>query len=511
LQHGNYLPWPTWFPSQVGYPINAQIQVLWSILFWRTDTFAGFTDWIASIISILAVYGIARILHFERPKAIFASFIFALFPEILLQSSTTMPHILASTLIICAFYFLFLGFFDRSKIMLVLSGLAIGMAVGVHFLVFFTLPGYIFSALYFFIKDKKYFPKSIIYIFTSSFLSFALLSSYMYIQNTIIFNNPLGGSATDGNTWVLQGSNLNNYWKPKNALKYTFFNLSRYIFASYDTTGISSEIVEPFYKIRDAIFIPIFEKTQIPMKSGEFDINVRPNFVSENYAWFGMVGFILFFPLVIIGFIYSIKKKEPIQGILIFNIILYALIWSAIIARENNWTMYSGRYFVPSALLFSPLIAMVYKNNFWNKLLCSFLVVASIYICYGTMLNNYTKPLISQGAIFKWTRLEKIYNMGWDQYPVGVAIDKYIPKKATLGTALDTSIVEYPFFGEYFQRKIIHIFPFNKMNDTQWLQSQDINWILDCVDNNIPENFIEVEIINLKMNRTSECKIFKRE
>jgi hypothetical protein len=129
------------------------------------------------------------------------------------------------------------------------------------------------------------------------------------------------------------------------------------------------------------------------------------------------------------------------------------------------------------------------------------------------MQNNYAKPLISQGAIFKWTRLEKMYNVGWDQYPIIQAIEENVPNKDTLGLALTKDFMEYPFFGEYFQHKIVHIYPYNKMNDGFWLKENNVNWIVTCVESNQPEGFIEITSFKLNppLGASTECKLFKRE
>lgn len=515
LQHGNFLPWATWFPTQIEYPINAQVQILWSLLFWRTDTFAGFTDWFAAIISILAVYGIARCFQMNRSKAIFASLVFSLFPQILLQSSTTMTHLLAAALFLCAFYLLFLGFQDHSRIFLVLSGLSISLAIGVHLFVLFALPGYACSALFLCIKNRKIFKQAFKSLLLSSMLSILLFGSYIFIQNFIFYRNPIG-QGLSSSTWTISsnsnGNGQESYWNLKNVIKYTFYNINRYIFASYDLTGIPNDLSETLYKIRDAIAIPFYEFTKMPKQAGEFDINYRMNLVSENSAWFGLVGFLLFYPLLIAGSITAIKKKDPVRGILIINIIIYTLVWSTLIAREHNWSMYSGRYFVPVALLFAPLIAMVYKKGFWYKLVCFCIVLASFYIGYRTTINNYAKPLTGQAAILKWDRVEKFSSVGWDQYPILMAVENNVPQKTIMGLAINPLLMEYPYFGQYLQRKLVPIYPYDKMDDTQWLKDNNVDWILTCVDTNAPKGFEIMESIKLKqpIGISSECIIYNR-
>lgn len=516
LQQGNFKPWPTWFTVQTEYPINAQIQILWSILFWRTDTFAGMTQWIASIIAILAIYGVSRTMSRSRNQSLFAAFICALFPIILLESTTVQPHLCGAALVLCAFYFLFLGYTNKNKGSLLLSGLAFGMALGVHGIFIFMIPGFGLTIIFLGIVNKN-FRKTLFRVeFLSLIISFLLLSSFTYIQNTIYTQTPFG-SYEKGNKWSPENSNSINqaesYWLPQNLLKYSFFNINKYIFASYDLTGIQDSISEPLYKLREKIFIPIFSLFKIPMHQGEFNINVHVPAVSENWAWFGMVGFVLFYPLIIIESIKAIKYKDPFRTILIFNIFLYTFIWAGILAREDGWHMYSSRYFIPCGLLFAPLIASVYQKRFCNKIFSLLLIISSLLIAYNTTNNNYAKPLYNNGSVFKWTRLEQMYVVSWDQLHVIQAVEEQVPSDATLGLLFTANTIEYPFFGQYFKRTLVPIFPYDKINDEKWLINQKITWILSCVDSaDSPKEFTEIESIplNSPVVDSSGCHLYKR-
>ncbi len=516
LQHGNFLPWSTWFTSQVDYPINAQIQILWGILFWRTDKFAAFPQWFAMLFSLVAIYGIARLMKKTQAQSLFACFIFALFPQILLQSVTTMPHLMGAALGIIAYYFLLLAFQERNKLFFVLSGLAIGMAISVHLIVIIMLPGFALTILYLMIKNRKSHLKPFQWMLGSCLISFLLFSSYMYIQNTVLWHQPLGRGAAS-NPWSLQTSvgseKQNSFWSPQNFAKYTFHNIAKYIFISYDFSGLPTKVSKPFYDLREMIAVPLFEKAGIPLKLAEFDVKQRLIASNENWAWFGFVGFILFFPIMIIQSITAIKKRDSIRIVLIGSILVYSLLWSSILSRIDGWTIYSGRYFVPAAMFLAPLIAGIYKKGVGSKILCAFLVIASLYIGYETLLNDYAKPLWNKAEVFAWNRNEKIYEVSRDQEPMIRSIDYVLPR-GTLGLALSPSLMEYPFFGEYFKRTLIPIYPYDMMQNTQWLKEQQIDWILTCVDfTGKPEGFDEIEIITVEppIGITSKCIIYKRQ
>lgn len=516
LQHGNFKPWPTWNIGQTQYPLNAQIQIMWSILFWRTDTFAGIVQWFAAVFGVVSIFGMARLMQKTFSQSLFAALIFSLFPIILLESTSVQSHLCGSSLVLISFYFLLNGYKSHSKRLLFFSGLGFGLALGVHGIFLFMLPGYLLSIFYLALKEKKWKFIFLRTIFISFILSFLILGSYSYIQNTVFYQSPLGGNLR-ANAWSPLNSNQfaqeENYWLPQNFLKYTFYNFCKYSFASFDLTGIPEQIAIPLYKLRDLLYIPLFEITKNPLQHGEFDIFVHVPAVSENWAWFGMVGYLLFHILFILELIRAIIKKDAFRFILIGNIFFYTLIWAGLLAREDGWHMYSSRYFIPVGLLFSPLIATVYQKRIVNKIVTFFIILASVGIAFFVTRDNYAKPLFSNGAILQWTRLEQIYQVGWDQYPVIVEVEKDIPKDAKLGLLLHSNI-EYPLFGEYFTRTLITIFPYETINNSQWIIQNDIEWILSCVDSvKDPENFTLVSFTPYALpigQESSGCKIYRR-
>ena len=517
FQHGNFKPWPTWNIGQTQNPINAQIQIFWTILFWRTDTFAGIVQWFAAIFCFIAIYGISRQLSKTRPQALFASFVFALFPIIILESTSVQSHLSGATLLLISFYFLFAGYQNSSKSDLIFTGLAFGLSLGVHGIMIFAIPGFFVAIIFMAIKKKSIIFEFLKPIIISLLLSFLLFSSFIYVQNTIYTHYPLGDNQINNNWSPLYDSNViqqESYWLPKNVLKYTFYNICRYSFASYDLTGIPEAISNPFYKLRDLIYIPLFETTKNPLQHEQFDIFVHMPAVSENWAWFGLVGYFLFYPLIIYESVVAIKRKEPIRCILILNIIIYTLVWAGLLAREDGWHMYSSRYFIPAGVLFAPLISSVYGKRLFNKILVPIIVISSLFISFFTIRDNYSKPLYSDGAILKWTRLEQLYQVGWEQYPVILSVENTIPKKARLGLLLQNNTIEYPFLGQYFERTLITILPYSKIMDEEWIKKNDIEWILSCIDSvEKPDDFSTISYTPFTSplgQNSSGCTIYKR-
>jgi len=211
LQNGNLQSWPTWVVTQRIYPFNAQFQILWSVLFWGSDQFAGFAQWIAALIAMLGIIGIARLAGWSRTQSLFASFIFSLFPEILLESTTTQNHLITASLLLCAFYF----FLADSKtkpnpnLYFQVSPLAWHW-VPINLLsLYYLASGHCSS---FVVEERKNNLEICAVLFIDQHCGFWMLGSIKYVMNISAYGSPFY-DLTAMQTWV---NNSENYWTPKN-------------------------------------------------------------------------------------------------------------------------------------------------------------------------------------------------------------------------------------------------------------------------------------------------------
>ena len=62
---------------------------MWNILFAGTDRAAGLVQWTAGVVSIPGVMVLARAMGRTKPQSLFAGLLWATFPQVLLQSTTT--------------------------------------------------------------------------------------------------------------------------------------------------------------------------------------------------------------------------------------------------------------------------------------------------------------------------------------------------------------------------------------------------------------------------------------
>jgi len=508
LQNGNFGSWPTWDAFQNTYPFNAQLQIFWSVLFWGSDLFAGYSQWAASLISMLAIYGISRLLGFLREQSLFAVLIYSLFPEILLESTTTQNHLLTSSVLMCAFFFLTIGLKEKSKSYLLLSSLALALALGSHQFAFFIITGFGLTVLLLWINMGKSITKLVVFFIITSLVAFLFVGAYKYISNIIDYGNPFY-KQTATSVWVKKTS---GYWKPKSVLKWTKNNLERYIFSSLDVTGLPPVISIPILEIKEDVGVSFFDLTNNPRQQGTFDIYRRKLGVHEDVAWFGVVGFILFYPLMVVQGIKVFKKKDPIILGIILTILFYSVIWSGFMVGDGYWTNYAGRYFIIVAMLFAPFISLIYnKEKIISRIFCWFLVFLSIYIAFFVTIFNSSKPLISDWGIWNSERLQKVYTNGKDQLVIIQSVNEFVPTKDNLGILLVSDMFDYPYFGKNFERKVFSIFPDSLLLNEQYFEQNNIDWILTCKPSAPePRNYRKIATIQVSSKLTKECKLFQK-
>jgi len=96
FQRGSFFPWPTYSLNQVSYPINAQLQTYWTLLFLGSDRLVGVAQWLAALISGLGVFGLANLFGYGPRQSAFTSLIFLSFPLVVLQSTTTQTYLITT-------------------------------------------------------------------------------------------------------------------------------------------------------------------------------------------------------------------------------------------------------------------------------------------------------------------------------------------------------------------------------------------------------------------------------
>jgi len=192
LQHGSFFPWQTFMPSQVWYPVNAQLQTYWTLLFLGNDRLVGSVQWLAALVSGLGVFGLARIFGYGERQSKFAALIFLSFPLVALQATTTQTDLMTVAFFIPAIYFLMAGVKEDQNSLLILSALGLGIGIGIKKSYFVLLPVLTVTALLLLFQfGRKNFRRLVIWSFVA-LISIAIFGAYMYIFNCHYWGDPFG-------------------------------------------------------------------------------------------------------------------------------------------------------------------------------------------------------------------------------------------------------------------------------------------------------------------------------
>ena len=483
LQHGNLSPWNAIRYTQVSYPLNAQLQLLWSAQFLHSDQLFFTVQWLGALVTILCVFGLARLLKYTRTQSLFASLVFACFPLIWMQSSTAQNDLVAAAVFLPVFYFFFLGITQRQTSMLILSGIALGLSLGTKQTLFFYLPGLGLLAALVWLKYRGAITKYILRWAAACLIGFVLFGSFIYLQNFANFGHPL--APPDAIDSAVGGT------VPDAAFGNITYNSLRLLYQSIDNSGLPDGAGDFLSRAKNKSIGAVLRFLNPDLESDHFSaathrFNYRtPNLLGEDSSWFGPVGGILLLPLALYQFVQSIRKKDPWRSGFVVTAFLF---WLLDAWLRPGWDPYQGRYFIPAAGLLAPFLAGFVKPGWIIRSVTAAIMAVSIFVLGYTAIFNPGKSPIPQmdDAWAVNENLSQMFKLDWiDEVTLQSAamanmarlVDENVPPGAVIGW-YGFDAPEYPVFGEHFGRKLIPVYPYELIQDRAWLAEQQLEYIL---------------------------------
>ncbi|MFC2029087.1 ArnT family glycosyltransferase, partial [Chloroflexota bacterium] len=386
LQQGSFEPWDTQKNRQLFYPVNAQVQMLWTILFTGSDHLVGFVQWKALLASMATVFGISRLLNASRPQAAFAALVLPSLPAILLQSTTTQNNLVTGALFSTCFYYFFLAVRNNRKDLFIVSGAALGIGLATNLTILFMLPGFSLAILLVWLVHKQVSFRMIFLLIGGMVSSFLLIGSTIFIINLRVYQNPLGPDSDLGH--AIQG--LVN---PSESL---LLNSTRLMYQAVDPSGLPRQLEDAGVELKADLARTLFNTVNIPIESSRglvegrtFNLDTR-YYLQEDTAWYGPVGFLILFPAMLVGLMTGIKKRESITSS-IFLAALGFLVSDALL--RPGWDAYQGRYFIPVVSLATPLLVFWLVPG-WRRWIFGLAIASlAITVMYRTSFTNPAKPL----------------------------------------------------------------------------------------------------------------------
>ena len=475
LHHGDYFPWDTIKNWQIIYPVNAQLQSYWSVLFTRSDHFVGFGQYFAALFSALAITGICRINGLSKKQSSIAGFIFLTLPAIVLQSSTTQNDLIITALFIISIYYFFYGMQEKKLSSFTLSGICIGLAVGTKQTMLFLLIPYVLLYFLAWLVFKKVTFKQLFHLGWVSILTFLLIGSQIFISNFINFGHPLGSPET------VQSQSL-NILRSGDAASITITNTSRFLYQMADLSGLPDPLWGYGIKFKALISKPVFNALHLEVESDkgvypgyEFAFDQRED-LQEDFAWYGPLGFIILLPFFLYALINGIRRKNlyHLTGALFFIIFLFLIVFF-----RSGWDPYQGRYFMPVVALLTPIMGTLLNDKLFSKITMWLFTAIAISTLISSIFLNPAKPITGGRAVWHLDRIELLNYQNTYLIESMEAIEPRIPLNTNVGLAsTHYYFIDYPFFGKDFSRNLIPLYPDEKLYNEDFFKENNIEYVV---------------------------------
>ena len=466
-QHGNLNYFPATYWAVTMYPKVATLLLLYAFLL--SGKIGGLTQlvqYLAYFISLLAVYGICRHLGASRKGSTFAALVTGLLIIFLMEAATAQNDLLMTAYLGCVLYGVLAYRADRQVKDLALAGVAFALLIGVKFTFLLLLPSLCLIALYM-LWPRRATPHPHqgrhlaigLAVTVTALVMITLPSGYW--DNYRLFHDPFGDPATRN---VVTGEH-----RALPALLHDgSLNLCRYAFDFLTFDGI------PAYpwvqRLTNGLhYLPrtCLEALHLHPESRagingvyRFDYQTLRGVGSENVSYWGVFGFLLIWPVVLLALGW---RRAPNARLFAAAAVLFYIVQ----AFASYYDPLRGRFFTMGALFAVPTVAFLLPaRTHWLPrgylalvvtLGCLSALCASVY-----RSGTYMLPFIDERGehfppTFRMDRISQLCRESPQLTYAFLAFDS-IPKHAVV--AMDTNVVpEYILFGDHFTRRLFSLRP----------------------------------------------------
>jgi len=426
---------------------NAEILILWPMLFLKSDLLANVIQWLAYCGTGLLVYRTAQLLGFEKRAALFSALVYLSLPMVVLQSTSTQNDLVATFFCLAGFYFFHKGVRCGNKPELVLSAIACGLALGTKGTFFFIAPALVVGSVFLVVLFKA---KPLLYArwFGYCLVAMLLLGSYNYIKNYREFGSPLAPK-----------SELFRKVEKRDVVS-VLKNATSYGFMAAEFRGFPEALTSQLDRLKND-----FGKRHLAsfLTGTQFESIIAGNsslIYHEDHGWFGFTGFFILLPIALLLLVKSsplvrADEKWPYAFAAIFFYLFFCYM--------ESYTPFKGRYFVLTFAFIAPLSASILQlRQTWLRNTIIVLVTAcSVTSLYGATFNNVRKPVFAGMNVFNSSFYEQ--RAVWGSSPGMIPFMKFIDEVTVpgnrIGCVMRGDAWIYPFFGRDLSRVVLPIRP----------------------------------------------------
>lgn len=443
--------------KQVTFPINAEVGLLWLTALWGNDRLGAFVQWGATLLTMVAIYGLARLLQFSRPASLFAAIIWSTLTVVVVQATSTKNDTLVACFCVAAIYFLLAGLrraHPNENASFMLFGLSFGLALGVKPLAAMLAPGLVIFGVVLLLHCPRRYLRGLLVAALWSIIGFALLGSYNYLLNWINYGS-VNGPPQLSNEHLTQSPTLLSFVTGSGQIIYHFFDLG----------GLPQPLVDFLQPWRARAGQTIFAAAGLVPTEARFDF-ADPRHVTprEDAAWYGPLGFLLVWPtllyyLVIMPFAGAGRLNFFQRDMWKWAIALISVSYVITFAFFFRWNPWIGRMFMVAVALGSPLLAGFYTwSENYKPLRGAVYALAGVVLIWSAT-HNLHKPVFGPASIWNLD----YYDLRAIQEPemanIYRQVDAQMPPDAALGLAGEWPAMrwEYLFLGPNLSRNYAYL------------------------------------------------------
>lgn len=173
---------PTDLHTSFAFPQNAELLFLWSTILAANQRMIDSLNVPFVILSIVTLYAICRHFQISNRNSLFASFLYALSPVIIMQSGTNYIDVIVSLYLLISLYFT-IKFYDSQRLVhLYAAAVSIGMVSGMKYTgVFLVVPLHLLVLL----KHKTINKRHMFFYFAL----ISLLCGWWYLRNSYVLGD----------------------------------------------------------------------------------------------------------------------------------------------------------------------------------------------------------------------------------------------------------------------------------------------------------------------------------
>lgn len=458
LQYKSFYPWPSAFLHQTTLPMNAELGLLWTILWRGTDQLTGFVQWTTVPVIVLGIYGIVCQLGYGRGQAALVAMLWPTLTQVLYQSSTTQNDLLTTAFWVATLYFFFASARKTGGPYPYLSGLALGLAIGTKSTSFLVLPGLACGSLLFMWlrRGDKEIRILILRWMAASLLSVFLFGSYIFLQNSVAFGSALGPMGARRGPGDLATVDLSSPDLVPTLSSLLRDNLGRYIYQLVDFSPLPLHVASTINPLKSAVFSSIFQRLHIRIENAATvwtdPFSLRDiNYLSTDRSWFGPLGAVLILAVVYQSYA-AVRRRDALR----LTLVLVTIGFLAFHSMLQLWTPANGRYYLIPVTVAFPLMAdFLDTRTPWRGVLASLLVLLGLTVMFNVTLMDRVLQQVNLRNVHFGVRQAPAWANEFD-YRI---MAENVPLNASIGVVSARDFRDYPFFGEHFTRRVTLAIP----------------------------------------------------